>query len=229
MATLRTGDFRLSLTHLSELSGWQGNRKRAINVVKKTAGYRPRSGNWRINKNKRKLLSILAKGAVRTTTTGCSLASGSHRSVAECWRPCSVISQGSSVTASGVLSNRNVWTRGTSTCLCSVCDASPVRSVMIAYTWHMLSILCSSFIYFSGMMMMMINKQTKKILIIRTLQYKYSAFRIQKKVIPVTRGANGTVSKSHRQYLSDVPVKHEIKKLQKTTTLRTAHTHCGKC
>ena len=77
--------------------GWQGNRKRAMNVVNKTAGYRPSSGNWRINENKTKLPCVLVKGDVRTATTGCSLASGSHRSAAECWRLCSGISQGCSV------------------------------------------------------------------------------------------------------------------------------------
>jgi hypothetical protein len=35
------------------------------------------------------------------------------------------------------------------------------------------------------------------------------------KVIPVTKGAIGTISKSLRQYLSNVPGKHEIKELQK--------------
>jgi len=191
--------------------------------VKKTAGYRPCSGNWRINENETKLLCLLVKDTVRTTSTGCSLASGSYRSVVECWRLCSVISQGSSVTARGVLSNRNVWTRGTSTCLCAVCDATSLRSVTIPYTWHMLSILCSSFIYCSvTMMIITINKQAEKILIIRTLQYKHSAFRIQTKLTPVTRGANGTVSKSHRQYLRDVLVKHEIKNLQKNSNIA----HC---
>jgi hypothetical protein len=34
-------------------------------------------------------------------------------------------------------------------------------------------------------------------------------------VIPVTMGATGTISKSLRNYLSNVPEKHDIKKLQK--------------
>jgi hypothetical protein len=42
-------------------------------------------------------------------------------------------------------------------------------------------------------------------------------------VIPVTVGATGTVSKSLRQYLSNIPAKHEIKELQETATLGTAH------
>jgi hypothetical protein len=36
--------------------------------------------------------------------------------------------------------------------------------------------------------------------------------------------ATGTISKSFRKYLSNVPGKHEIKELQKTAILGTAHT-----
>ena len=41
-------------------------------------------------------------------------------------------------------------------------------------------------------------------------------------VIPVIRGATGTISKSFRKYLSNLPGKHEIKELQKTAMLDTA-------
>ena len=37
------------------------------------------------------------------------------------------------------------------------------------------------------------------------------------------RGATGTVSKSFRKYLSNIPGKHEVKELQKTAILGTAH------
>jgi hypothetical protein len=47
------------------------------------------------------------------------------------------------------------------------------------------------------------------------------------KVIPVITGATETNSKSLKQYLNNIPGKHEIKKLQKTAILGTAH--CGKC
>jgi hypothetical protein len=40
---------------------------------------------------------------------------------------------------------------------------------------------------------------------------------------PVIIWANGIISKSLRQYLSDVPGKHEIKELQITAILGTAH------
>jgi hypothetical protein len=43
------------------------------------------------------------------------------------------------------------------------------------------------------------------------------------KVIPVTTGATGTISKSLRQYPINIPGKHEIKELQKTAILGTAH------
>jgi hypothetical protein len=43
-------------------------------------------------------------------------------------------------------------------------------------------------------------------------------------VIPVIIGATETISKSFRKYLSNVPGKHEVKELQKTAILGTAHT-----
>ena len=43
------------------------------------------------------------------------------------------------------------------------------------------------------------------------------------KVIPVITGVTGTTSLSLRQYLSNIPGKHEIKELQKTAILGTAH------
>jgi hypothetical protein len=43
-------------------------------------------------------------------------------------------------------------------------------------------------------------------------------------VIPVITGATGTISKSFRKHLSNIPGKHEIEELQKTAILGTAHT-----
>jgi hypothetical protein len=43
------------------------------------------------------------------------------------------------------------------------------------------------------------------------------------KVIPVIMEANGTISKSLRQYLSNILKKHKIKALQKTAILGTAY------
>jgi hypothetical protein len=46
---------------------------------------------------------------------------------------------------------------------------------------------------------------------------------VKAKVIPVKTGATGTISKPVWQYLSIIPGKHEIKVLQKTAILGTAH------
>jgi len=47
-------------------------------------------------------------------------------------------------------------------------------------------------------------------------------------VIPVIIGVTGTISKLFRKYVSNIPAKHEVKELQKTAILGTAHTYCGK-
>jgi hypothetical protein len=48
-------------------------------------------------------------------------------------------------------------------------------------------------------------------------------WNVKTNVIPVIIGATGTISKSFRKYLSNVPGNHEVKELQKTAILRTAH------
>jgi hypothetical protein len=48
-------------------------------------------------------------------------------------------------------------------------------------------------------------------------------WNVQTKVIPVTIGATGTISKSLGIDLCNVPGKHEIKELQKTVILNTAY------
>jgi hypothetical protein len=69
-----------------------------------------------------------------------------------------------------------------------------------------------------------IKKKSEKV-----LQYKDLTMQIQRlwkvnvKVMPAITGATGTISKSLRQYLSSIPEKHEIKEVQKTTTLGTSH------
>jgi len=42
-------------------------------------------------------------------------------------------------------------------------------------------------------------------------------------VIPVIIGATGTISKPFRKYVSNIPGKHEVKELQKTAILGSAH------
>jgi len=42
-------------------------------------------------------------------------------------------------------------------------------------------------------------------------------------MIPVITGTTGTISKSFRKYLNNIPGKYHIKELQKTAILVTAH------
>jgi len=48
-------------------------------------------------------------------------------------------------------------------------------------------------------------------------------WNVKAKVTPAITGATGTISESLGQYLSNIPGKYEIKELQKTTILGTAH------
>jgi hypothetical protein len=72
-----------------------------------------------------------------------------------------------------------------------------------------------------------IKKEAEEIL---KYVYKHLTIEIQglwnvkTKVIPVTIGATGTISKSFRKYVSNIPGNHEVKELQKTAILGTAHT-----
>jgi hypothetical protein len=42
-------------------------------------------------------------------------------------------------------------------------------------------------------------------------------------MIPVIIGATGTISKSFRKYVSSIPGNHEVRELEKTAILGTAH------
>ena len=61
------------------------------------------------------------------------------------------------------------------------------------------------------------------------LKYKDLTIEIQRmwnvktKVIPVIIGATGTISNTFRKYVSNLPGNHEVKELQKTAILCTAH------
>ena len=48
-------------------------------------------------------------------------------------------------------------------------------------------------------------------------------WNVKTEVIPIIMGATGTISKSFRKYVSNIPGKHEVKELQKTAILGTAH------
>jgi hypothetical protein len=54
-------------------------------------------------------------------------------------------------------------------------------------------------------------------------------WNVKADVIPVIIGATETISKSFRQYLSNIPGKHGIKELQKKQQFWALHTYCGKC
>jgi hypothetical protein len=48
-------------------------------------------------------------------------------------------------------------------------------------------------------------------------------WNVKARVIPVIIGATGTTSKSFRKYVSNIPGTHEVRELQKTAILNTAH------
>jgi hypothetical protein len=48
-------------------------------------------------------------------------------------------------------------------------------------------------------------------------------WNVKAKVIPIIIETTRTISKSLRKYLSSIPVKHEIKEIQKTAVLGSAH------
>ena len=62
----------------------------------------------------------------------------------------------------------------------------------------------------------MLFKKAEKIL-------KYKDLNVKTKVIPVIIGATGTTSKAFSKYVSNIPGNHEVKQLQKTAILGTAH------
>jgi hypothetical protein len=48
-------------------------------------------------------------------------------------------------------------------------------------------------------------------------------WNVKTRVIPVIIGATGTISKSSRKYVSTIPGNHDVRELQKTAILGTAH------
>jgi hypothetical protein len=68
------------------------------------------------------------------------------------------------------------------------------------------------------------NKETEKILKYKDLTIEIQRmWNVKTRVIPVKTGATGTISKSFRKYVSDIPGNHDVKELQKTAILGTAH------
>ena len=69
-----------------------------------------------------------------------------------------------------------------------------------------------------------IKKEAEKILKYKDLIIEIQrTWNVKAKVIPVTIGVTGTISKSLRQYLSNIPGKHKIEEIQKSAILGTAH------
>ena len=70
----------------------------------------------------------------------------------------------------------------------------------------------------------MIKKEAEKVLKYKDLTIEIQRmWNVKTKVIPVIIGATGTISKTFRKYVSNIPGSHEVKELQKTATLGTAH------
>ena len=68
-----------------------------------------------------------------------------------------------------------------------------------------------------------IKKEAEKILKYKDLTIEIQrTWNVKTKVIPVIIGATGTISKSFRKYVSNIPGKQEVKELQKNS-------HIGHC
>jgi len=69
-----------------------------------------------------------------------------------------------------------------------------------------------------------IKKETEKILKYKDLTIEIQhMWNVKTKVIPIIIGATGTISKSFRKYVSNIPGKYVVKELQKRAILGTAH------
>jgi len=69
-----------------------------------------------------------------------------------------------------------------------------------------------------------IKKEAEKILKYKDLTIEIQRlWKVKTKVISVIIGATGTISKSFRKYVNNIPRNHEVKELQKTATFGTAH------
>jgi len=70
----------------------------------------------------------------------------------------------------------------------------------------------------------LMKNEVEKILKYKELTIEiHRMWNVKTKVIPIIIGATATISKSFRKYVSNIPRKHEVKELQKTAILDTAH------
>jgi hypothetical protein len=69
-----------------------------------------------------------------------------------------------------------------------------------------------------------VKKEAEKILKYKDLTTEIQRmWNVKARVIPAVIGATGTISKSFRKYVSNIPGNHDVKELQKTAILGTAH------
>jgi hypothetical protein len=69
-----------------------------------------------------------------------------------------------------------------------------------------------------------IQKEAEKILKYKNLTIEIQPiWNVKTRVIPVIIGATGTISKSFRKYVSTRPGNHDVREIEKTAILGTAH------
>jgi hypothetical protein len=69
-----------------------------------------------------------------------------------------------------------------------------------------------------------IKKEAERILKYKDLTIEIQRMRkVKTRVMSVIIGATGTISKSFRKYVSNIPGNHEVNELQKTAIFGTAH------
>jgi len=69
-----------------------------------------------------------------------------------------------------------------------------------------------------------IKKEAEKILKYKDLTIEIQCmWNVKARVLPVTVAVTGTIPKSFRKCTSDIPGNHDVKELQKTAILGTAH------
>jgi hypothetical protein len=69
-----------------------------------------------------------------------------------------------------------------------------------------------------------IKKEAENILRYKDLKIEIQRmWNVKTRAIPVVIGATGILSRSFRKCVSDIPGNHDVKKLQKTAILGTAH------
>jgi hypothetical protein len=71
---------------------------------------------------------------------------------------------------------------------------------------------------------MIIIKEAEKVLKYKDLTLQIlSMWNLKAKVVALIIGATGTISKSFRKYVNNIPGKHDIKEVYKPAILDTAH------